>query len=99
MAPSDRHDIIQSVFSRAAQYDLQLTGSLSEAGEATFAWRWHHRPLGPQFTNRDLAIDWMAEWLDADTGAQQSPWTVLQQRRDPSADADQSSDAQGSTST
>lgn len=85
MDPSDRHDLTKSILSRAAQYDLQLHGNGAEAVPQVFIWRWHHRTLGPEFPNRDLAIDWMAEWLDADTAAQESPWAALE-AREPSDD-------------
>jgi hypothetical protein len=69
---SDRNTIL----ARAAQYDLQLARSAPEKiGQPVFAWYWHDREMGRAFPDRDLAIDWMAEWLDADTAEQELPWS------------------------
>ena len=74
---SDRNTIL----ARAAQYDLQLDRSAPEkAGQPVFAWRWRDREMGREFATRDLAIDWMAEWLDADTAEQDLPWLAPQRR-------------------
>jgi hypothetical protein len=70
---SDRN----TVLARAEKYDLQLDRSAPERpGQPRFAWRWHDRDMGREFPTREVAIDWMAEWLDADTAKQESAWSA-----------------------
>ena len=69
MERSDRHTFAEVVLGHTLQYDIKLREH-EAASAVVFAWEWHARQLGREFANRDLAIDWMAEWLDADTASQ-----------------------------
>ena len=55
---------------RAAQYDLALRGFRGGGDEEVFGWRRKGQDVGPGFPNRDLALDWIAHWLEEDTPAQ-----------------------------
>jgi len=66
----DNCDPDRELLARAAQYDLSLR-HLDEATDGEgFGWRWNGRDLGPCFSNRRLALDWIAQWLDEDTPSQ-----------------------------
>ena len=70
MSFPDNCESDRELLARAAQYDLSLR-SLSEAtDEELCEWRWNGRDLGPRFSNKRLALDWIAQWLDEDTPSQ-----------------------------
>ena len=58
------------LLARAAQHDLALRGLRSDGDEEVFGWRRKGQDVGPDFPNRDLAVDWIAHWLEEDTPAQ-----------------------------
>ena len=77
---SDRNTIL----ARAAQYDLQLARSRArEDRPARLHVALARSRDGPAFPNRDLAIHWMAEWLDADTAEQELALVDNQRRQRP----------------
>jgi hypothetical protein len=51
---------------RALQHDLVLIEGLTAKQEAVFDWRSPAGTIGPHFAERDLAIDWMVDWLAYD---------------------------------
>jgi hypothetical protein len=62
MEPSDRRAFERRVISRALKHEIVLVGSVV-GGKIGFRWRLTRKQLGPEFTTRDLAIDWMAQRL------------------------------------
>jgi hypothetical protein len=52
---------------RALQHDLVLRASLIEETRMIFEWCSPLRTVGPRFEYRDLAIEWMIDWLAYDT--------------------------------
>jgi hypothetical protein len=51
---------------RALQHDLVLVESLTAKQRSVFDWRSPAGTIGPRFDDRDLAIDWMVDWLSYD---------------------------------
>ena len=66
----DNDDSNPELLARAAQYDLALRRIGGGTDEEAFGWRWNGRDLGPCFSSRRLALDWIARWLDEDTASQ-----------------------------
>ena len=60
MNPADRNAFERDVSRRALERDCVLFGS-AEDGTMVFVWRSSGAQVGPEFDERDLAIDWMAE--------------------------------------
>ena len=58
------------ILGRAAQHDCELLQTETPEGQVVYSWLWHRKEPGPQFLSRDLAMAWMAEWLDDDTASQ-----------------------------
>ena len=48
----------------ASQHDLVLFGKVTASSALTFTWHAKSRIVGPRFDERELAIDWMRDWLD-----------------------------------
>ncbi len=48
---------------RAFQHDLVLFGTVTAGSGLVFRWRAPSGTMGPQFDDRELAIDWIARWL------------------------------------
>jgi hypothetical protein len=48
----------------ASQHDLVLFVKVTASSALTFTWRAKSRIIGPRFDERELAIDWMRDWLD-----------------------------------
>jgi hypothetical protein len=51
---------------RAFQHDLVLFANVTATSDLVFRWRAPNRTFGPQFDDRELAIDWIARWLAED---------------------------------
>ena len=51
---------------RALQHNLVLFGNVTANSQLVFRWRAGRSTLGPQFEDRELAIDWIAAWLTDD---------------------------------
>lgn len=51
---------------RALQHDLVLAEGLTAKQQVVFFWRSPTGTIGPDFDNRDLAIDWIVDWLAYD---------------------------------
>ena len=49
---------------RAQQHDLVLFGIVTYNSALVFRWRAKSETMGPEFDDRTLAIDWIAQWLD-----------------------------------
>lgn len=67
MDRSDRIEPDEVVLGRAAQHDFGLWQKETDTGQAVFAWLCRGRESGPRFLTRRLALEWMANWLEADT--------------------------------
>ena len=65
---ADRLAYEPDTINRAMQNDLVLFGQATASSELVF--RWHSGPatVGPQFDDRELAIDWIAQWLLEEVG-------------------------------
>ena len=48
---------------RAFQHELVLFGTVTAGSGLVFRWRAPSGTMGPQFDDRELAIDWIARWL------------------------------------
>jgi hypothetical protein len=70
MNPSDGNELDDMILGRAAQHDCELCETETPEGQVLYSWRWQGTEPGPQFLSRDLAMAWMAEWLDDDTASQ-----------------------------
>jgi hypothetical protein len=64
MNQSDRFALQTDTINGALQHDLVLYGDATADYQLVFGWRSASGRFGPQFTDRELAIDWLAEWLD-----------------------------------
>jgi hypothetical protein len=82
MNRSDGNDLDDVILGRAAQHDCELHETETPEGQLVYSWRWHSNEPGPQFLNRDLAMAWMAEWLDDDTAAQRLHRTEFNEQKD-----------------
>jgi hypothetical protein len=60
----DRQALERETATRAMQHDCMLYGSVSD-GKVVFVWRSVGEQVGPEFSGRDLAVDWMAERLNS----------------------------------
>jgi hypothetical protein len=69
MNQADRFALQTDTIKRALQHDLVLYGDATPESQLVFGWRSPRRRFGPEFADRDLAIDWLAEWLNNDDGA------------------------------
>jgi hypothetical protein len=69
MNQADRFAFQTHTINRALQRDLVLYGDATPESKLVFGWRSAVGPIGPEFADRDLAIDWVAEWLNDDDGA------------------------------
>ena len=67
---------------RARQHDCELYEHETPEGQVVYSWRWHRQDPGPQFLSRQLAMAWMAEWLEEDTASQGLSRSALSERRD-----------------
>jgi hypothetical protein len=81
MNRSDRN-LDDVILGRAAQHDCELCETETPEGQLVYSWRWHKNEPGPQFLSRDLAMAWMAEWLDDDTAAQRLHRAEFGERKD-----------------
>ena len=69
MNQADRFAFQTDTINRALQHDLVLYGDATPDSQLVFGWRSARGRFGPEFADRDLAIDWFAEWLDNKDGA------------------------------
>jgi hypothetical protein len=67
MEETDRREFEEDAINRALQHDLRLHGTVSANEQLVFDWRADETRCGPLFERRDLAIDWIVEWLSDDT--------------------------------
>ena len=81
MAPDD-NDLEDVLIGRARQHDCELHEHETPEGQVVYSWRWHSQDPGPQFLSRQLAIAWMAEWLEEDTASQGLSRSALSERRE-----------------
>jgi hypothetical protein len=70
MSLPDNCESDRELLARAAQYDLSLRHLGGATHEELFGWRWNGEDLGPRFSNKRLALDWIAQWLNEDTPSQ-----------------------------
>jgi hypothetical protein len=63
---SDRLALETDLINRALQHDVVLYGTVTTSSNLIFGWRSPRGQIGPQFEERALAIDWIAEWLAED---------------------------------
>ena len=66
----DDTDSDRELLERAAQYDLALRPVAGAAHEEGFGWCRKSQELGPHFSSRRLALDWITRWLEEDTPSQ-----------------------------
>ena len=78
MERSDRLALETELINRALQHDVVLYGTVTTSSNLIFGWRSPRGQMGPQFDEREQAIDWIAEWLaqDVDWQARASPRTA-----------------------
>jgi hypothetical protein len=69
MNQADRFAFQTDTINRALQHELALYGDATPDRQLVFGWRSVRGRFGPEFADRDLAIDWVAEWLNDDDGA------------------------------
>jgi hypothetical protein len=66
MERSDRLALETELINRALQHDVVLYGTVTTSSNLIFGWRSPRGQMGPQFDEREQAIDWIAEWLAED---------------------------------
>jgi hypothetical protein len=66
MERSDRLALETELINRAFQHDVVLYGTVTTSSNLIFGWRSPRGQMGPQFDEREQAIDWIAEWLAED---------------------------------
>jgi hypothetical protein len=66
MKKTERCELETETIGRALQHDLVLRASLVEH-ERIFEWCSPGCTTGPRFEHRELAIEWMIDWLAYDT--------------------------------
>ena len=71
MNQADRFAFQTDTINRALQHDLVLYGDATPESQLVFGWRSARGRFGPEFADRNLAIDWLAERLDNDDGPSQ----------------------------
>jgi hypothetical protein len=65
---ADRRAFERETITRAMQHDCMLYGPVGDA-KVVFVWRSLGEQVGPEFSGRDLAVDWMAERLNSREGS------------------------------
>ena len=60
---ADRLAFETDTINRGLQHDLVLFGKVTSNSTLTFTWHRESRIVGPLFDERELAIDWMRDWL------------------------------------
>jgi hypothetical protein len=66
MRTTERLEFETHTINRALQHDVVLYGRAGLAQQLVFTWRRASGLLGPRFDDRELAIDWMNDWLAYD---------------------------------
>ena len=66
MERSDRLALETDLINRALQHDVVLYGTVTTSSNLIFGMALPAWQMGPQFDERALAIDWIAEWLAED---------------------------------
>ena len=84
MQPDD-NDLDEFLIGRARQHDCELFEHETPEGQLVYSWRWQRQEPGPQFLSRQLALAWMAEWLEEDTASQGLSRSALSEQRDPNS--------------
>jgi hypothetical protein len=67
METTERCEVETEAIGRALQHDFVLRGHRVDDEQMIFEWCSPGRTTGPRFDDRDLAIEWMIDWLAYDT--------------------------------
>ena len=67
MRSSERLAYETETINRAMRHDLVLFGQATATSGLVFRWRSGRATVGPQFGDRELAIDWVVDWLARNT--------------------------------
>ena len=69
MQTTERLAFETEIINHALQHDIVLYGTATADSSLTLTWRTASGCISPRFDDRDLAINWMVDWLAYDTPA------------------------------
>ena len=67
METTERLAFETDTINRALQHDVVLYGQLGSGNLMTFSWRRASGCISPRYHDRELAVEWMANWPAYDT--------------------------------